>query len=278
MRIKGKKKMKNGAVGGYVYYSKEKKWKWRIVKGPSKKGGNPQTEQELKGKNMVLKQLLEKTPDIITIKYLEELLLSENNGPTKSMLIADISSRWEQYYLYFLNSKKLKECYMRMHDHLSFNSDTKIESIVNDIRSGVLRVTNGSQYNSLECDIYIGVMMKLLKNAVNTNPNACDHFVRFHKNTNANRISGVFTKVSDGEYCLGIITRTFNPLFKNFIKPALEHGYSLVYLALLICNALFLPPVIKYPFKICSITIANTTDYDKYIKIIIGLIRQMIDT
>ena len=37
MRVKGKRILKNGAVAGYVYYSKEKKWKWRIIKGPKKK-------------------------------------------------------------------------------------------------------------------------------------------------------------------------------------------------------------------------------------------------
>lgn len=41
MRVKGKRILKNGAVAGYIYYSDEKKWKWRIFKGPKKgmKGG-----------------------------------------------------------------------------------------------------------------------------------------------------------------------------------------------------------------------------------------------
>jgi chemotaxis receptor (MCP) glutamine deamidase CheD len=38
MKVKGKRTLKNGAVAGYVYYSKEKKWKWRII-GRDKKGG-----------------------------------------------------------------------------------------------------------------------------------------------------------------------------------------------------------------------------------------------
>ena len=37
MRVKEKKVLKNGAVAGYVYYSREKKWKWRIISGPKKK-------------------------------------------------------------------------------------------------------------------------------------------------------------------------------------------------------------------------------------------------
>ena len=39
MQVKGKRILKNGAVAGYVYYSKDRKWKWRIVYGPTKKGG-----------------------------------------------------------------------------------------------------------------------------------------------------------------------------------------------------------------------------------------------
>ena len=38
-KIKGKKILKNGAVAGYVYYSKERKWKWRIISGPKRKRG-----------------------------------------------------------------------------------------------------------------------------------------------------------------------------------------------------------------------------------------------
>jgi hypothetical protein len=37
MKTKGKRVFKNGAVGAYVYYKKEKKWKWRIIAGPKKK-------------------------------------------------------------------------------------------------------------------------------------------------------------------------------------------------------------------------------------------------
>jgi len=31
MKIKGKRILKNGTIAGYVYYQKEKKWKWRII-------------------------------------------------------------------------------------------------------------------------------------------------------------------------------------------------------------------------------------------------------
>ena len=39
MRVKGKRVLKNGIFAGYVYYSKEKKWKWRIINGPKKING-----------------------------------------------------------------------------------------------------------------------------------------------------------------------------------------------------------------------------------------------
>ena len=42
MRVKNKRVLKNGAIGGYVYYPSEKKWKWRIISGP-KKGGSINT-------------------------------------------------------------------------------------------------------------------------------------------------------------------------------------------------------------------------------------------
>ena len=46
MKIKGKRVLKNGAVAGYVW--KDRKWKWRIIKGPSKKrGGGKKTCRKL---------------------------------------------------------------------------------------------------------------------------------------------------------------------------------------------------------------------------------------
>ena len=39
MKIKNKKILKNGTIGAYVYYPKEKKWKWRFIGRQKKKGG-----------------------------------------------------------------------------------------------------------------------------------------------------------------------------------------------------------------------------------------------
>ena len=37
MNIKNKRILKNGAIAGYI--SINNKWKWRIIKGPKKSGG-----------------------------------------------------------------------------------------------------------------------------------------------------------------------------------------------------------------------------------------------
>jgi hypothetical protein len=44
MRIKNKRVLKNGAIAGYVYYKKDKKWKWRIVGHVKNKKGGVRSE------------------------------------------------------------------------------------------------------------------------------------------------------------------------------------------------------------------------------------------
>lgn len=51
MRIKDTRILQNGALAGYVYYSKEKKWKWRIIGRNEKKGG---------GKDEIIEELKQK--------------------------------------------------------------------------------------------------------------------------------------------------------------------------------------------------------------------------
>ena len=51
MRIKNKRVLKNGTVAGYVYYPKEKKWKWRFLSGPSLKTGGKR-KKKFKGKRV----------------------------------------------------------------------------------------------------------------------------------------------------------------------------------------------------------------------------------
>ena len=39
MQVKQKRVLKNGAIAGYVYYPKDRKWKWRIIGKSNKKKG-----------------------------------------------------------------------------------------------------------------------------------------------------------------------------------------------------------------------------------------------
>ena len=76
MKIKGKRVLKNGAVAGYVW--KDRKWKWRIIKGPSKKrGGGPRTCKFLE-KN----QNLRDNHPFYKIYY--EIMCPKNTKNTKS--------------------------------------------------------------------------------------------------------------------------------------------------------------------------------------------------
>jgi hypothetical protein len=51
MKVKGKRVLKNGAVAGYVYYNKDKKWKWRII-GRVKKGGSGKGKSKIALSNL----------------------------------------------------------------------------------------------------------------------------------------------------------------------------------------------------------------------------------
>jgi len=51
MRVKEKRILKNGAVAGYVYYSKEKKWKWRIINGSTKQKGGIKVDDHVRVSN-----------------------------------------------------------------------------------------------------------------------------------------------------------------------------------------------------------------------------------
>ena len=52
MKIKDKKIYKNGAVAAYVYYKDEKKWKWRFIKGASKKKNIKNNIKKVKKNNI----------------------------------------------------------------------------------------------------------------------------------------------------------------------------------------------------------------------------------
>jgi hypothetical protein len=60
MIIKETRILQNGALAGYVYYNKEKKWKWRIIGRNEKKGG---------GKDEIIEELKQKGKYDEWVKY-----------------------------------------------------------------------------------------------------------------------------------------------------------------------------------------------------------------
>tara|TARA_Y100000590_G_C15172297_1_gene807866 strand:- start:25 stop:189 length:165 start_codon:yes stop_codon:yes gene_type:complete len=54
MKIKGKKIFKNGAIGAYVYYKTEDKWKWRIISGPKKQNGGITVNNYKKSQHLLI--------------------------------------------------------------------------------------------------------------------------------------------------------------------------------------------------------------------------------
>lgn len=58
MKIKGKRILKNGAIAAYVFYEKEKKWKWRIIGRSVKKIGG--SLEDMKGDCEELNRIINK--------------------------------------------------------------------------------------------------------------------------------------------------------------------------------------------------------------------------
>jgi len=79
MRVKGERVLKNGRVAGYVYYPKEKKWKWRFIGG----GKNYDKHIEKKkgeGKNYVEQRLYALHKTGFLNGYYEERLKNYERG------------------------------------------------------------------------------------------------------------------------------------------------------------------------------------------------------
>ena len=73
MKVKGKRTLKNGAIAGYVYYPKDKKWKWRIIgggKNVNKGRTTSLSKKEKKRQKTALKKLFlsAKRSDIVSEK------------------------------------------------------------------------------------------------------------------------------------------------------------------------------------------------------------------
>ena len=87
MKVKGKKILKNGAIGAYVYFPSDKKWKWRIIGNTKKKGGLSIEEKKYKQKENKYVEKKEKEkekgkniPEIYTNNISKRLWALHNTG------------------------------------------------------------------------------------------------------------------------------------------------------------------------------------------------------
>jgi len=116
MKIKGKRVLKNGAVAGYVW--KDRKWKWRIIKGPTKKRGGgrrvcsilkKKNEQDLTSFEKAYYDCCEKTDKIQSIK---------TNKDFSKEIKKCIGEKYRE--------KELKNEKLSSFDYLKFNEKYKI--------------------------------------------------------------------------------------------------------------------------------------------------------
>lgn len=91
MQIKQKRVLKNGATAGYVYYPKDRKWKWRIILGPSEKKGR---KLRLKGGTISARQEEEFG---IVHNMVQDFLRHPNRNPGQELLerLSDLSKLME---------------------------------------------------------------------------------------------------------------------------------------------------------------------------------------
>lgn len=94
MRVKGKRILKNGVTAGYVYYPKEKKWKWRFIKGKQK--GGIVTDENFNAIMNQYKQYKPSANEINEILGLEEQVnyrnINQNINQNRNNLINYVSN------------------------------------------------------------------------------------------------------------------------------------------------------------------------------------------
>lgn len=92
MKTKGRRILKNGAIGAYVYYPSDKKWKWRIIghvrktggKTVKKKGGGARTCEYLEKNKKLLDEHLFYKAYLDSICKLEKMPYYERKDDTKN--------------------------------------------------------------------------------------------------------------------------------------------------------------------------------------------------
>lgn len=103
MRVKGKRILKNGAVAGYVL-QKDGTWKWRFIKGPSKKKGGVNNRLNNNGR----------------LKKLKEKYENKNTNTILRKKLKNLSKSLEQKHLASPNvfGKHDNRVYKRMYENL----------------------------------------------------------------------------------------------------------------------------------------------------------------
>lgn len=98
--IKGKKILKNGAIAGYVYYEKEKKWKWRII-GRVKKTGGYKSQ---------IKDNLKKLSEMgYRNQFYKGKLNNLERGMNKNKIASNLQKRLNRKYSGKLTNKRLSK-------------------------------------------------------------------------------------------------------------------------------------------------------------------------
>ena len=83
MRVRGKKVLKNGAIGGYLYYPKDKKWKWRIIGTTKKQKGGVKVGNEIRVKNPTTGKPIKVTVNKVNQNTINVTRTGNNSGGEK---------------------------------------------------------------------------------------------------------------------------------------------------------------------------------------------------
>lgn len=178
MRIKGKRVLKNGAIAGYVYYSKEKKWKWRIV-GRAQRGGghgsSKMTYADQTGLQEINYSNLPNNNEIINsqdkeIEYLKKIIkenLRKNITKQQKKKLGELKKRLFNLEINIAIEKLSSE---NEQDYLNKISIEVFDILKNKIDNSTKRKYEKLRSNRLENLINIRKMMKNIQN-INTNNN-----------------------------------------------------------------------------------------------------------
>ena len=98
--IKVKKILKNGAIAGYVYYEKEKKWKWRIVGRVKKTGGY---KSQIKDNLSILHGMGSRN------QFYQKRLNNFEKGVNKNKIASNLQKRLNRKYSGKLTNERQKK-------------------------------------------------------------------------------------------------------------------------------------------------------------------------